>query len=66
MFNRPPPESALHRLMHNELCIITLGDREIEATWSANTYVFWFKDDGGVHEFCHTEVDGWRPAGIKY
>jgi hypothetical protein len=66
MVDRPPPESALHRLKHEELCIITLDGKELEATWSANNFRFYFKGDLGVHSISHVNVEQWRPAGGRF
>lgn len=62
MFDRPPPESALWRLQHDEPCIITLDGKEYEAEWSAKNYRFYLCGVGGqsVH---YSEVEEWRPAG---
>lgn len=65
MFDRPPPESALHRLQHEELCIVEIDGKEHEATWSAKNYRFYLRGVGGrsVH---HSEVESWRPAAVKF
>jgi len=63
MFDRPPPESALHRLQNEELCIITVDGKEYGATWSANVFRFYLRDGRSVH---HSEVEQWRPAGVKF
>lgn len=66
MFDRPPPESALHRLGHEELCIITVDGKEYEATWSAHNFRFFFRGDCGVHSVGHAGVEEWRPAGVGF
>jgi hypothetical protein len=66
MFNRPSPDSALHRLQHEELCVITVDGKEYEATWSANNYRFYFRGDFGVSSVGHANVESWRPAGVKF
>jgi len=67
MFDRPPPESALWRLKHDELCIISIDGKEYEATWSAHTFRFCFKDENNeVRQPIYHAVDEWRPAGVRF
>ena len=67
LFVRPEPESALRRLAHEELCIITLEDgAEYEATWSAKIFRFYFKDQSGGRSVSHVDVIAWRPAAVKF
>ena len=66
MFDRPPPESALHRLRHEELCIITVDGQEHEATWSANIFRFYFRIGGDARTVGWADVEEWRPASVKF
>lgn len=66
MIDRPSPDSALHRLGHEELCIITVDGKEYEAEWSAKNFRFYFKGDTGVSSVSHVNVESWRPAGVRF
>ncbi|HEY0845816.1 MAG TPA: hypothetical protein VGE12_10635 [Noviherbaspirillum sp.] len=66
MYDRPPPGSALHRLRHDELCIITIDDKELEATWSANIYRFYIREGGDARTVGWGDVEEWRPASMPY
>lgn len=65
MFDRPSPESALYRLAHEEPCIIQIGGKEYEATWSAKASRFYLCGMAGKSAH-HSEVDSWRPASVKF
>lgn len=62
-----PPDSALHRLAHEELCFIVLHDgRRYEAIWSANNKGFYYRDGGQPHFVSHDEIYEWWPASVRF
>lgn len=58
-------DSALSLLRHLELCIVTIGDVEREAMWSAISKRFFFTAEP-TGSITPDEVDEWRPAGVKF
>lgn len=61
-----PPESALHRLKHGELCIVALQDgTQRETEWHKHNEWFSFTEPpaGTVKP---DEVYEWWPAGVGF
>lgn len=62
-----PPDSALHRLADNEICIIVFQDgRKAEALWSVQRRGFHYLEGELARFVSHDEVYEWWPDSVKY
>lgn len=60
-----PPESALHRLHHGELCIVVLQDgTQRDAEW--HKWNEWFSFTSAPAGNVKPEVYEWWPAGVRF